>query len=417
VYKRQPGMMTSATIFLASAILASSCLITPCRAEPANPFLDQILKDIAGNKLTEQKFGQLQEYVQRDPKNSQAHICLGLALDNLGLNDQAAIQFELAVRYGADNPKALVELCKEWIRLGHAPAAIAMLNEGLHKFPNDPEMLYLVGDFLLQQKQRVNAQIVLKKAMDLDPNIPGLPTAYAAALMEVNPSSAVGLASMDLQKNPRDDRALRVRGFSYRMLGEYEKAAKDLQICFDRLPVLMGVAEALAECYYWMGDYAKAVRPAVFVTAFTCFPDVEQSGNISKLLRVLRKLPKDKVVPLVSEVENEIAKHYTKPEFNYTLGKAYDDLEMHSAAMAEYKKAIAIDPKYVKPYYRLGIDQELFIRDYDAALQNYKMAHSLRPWDQEIDLAYMRLDDRLSNKKGDLAWKWKDWLRKTLNEN
>lgn len=399
-------------------LLTASLALSPCAFAEDKAFLEQAQKEVDSKKLTDRTFAQLQEFVQKNPTNSQAHITLGLALNDLGLTEDAAMQFELAVRHGADNPRALVELCKSQIRLGRVEAAIFVLNQGLEKFPNDPEMLYLVGDFLLKEKRIREAIAILKRAYEINPKIPHLPTAYGAAVMDTNPQMAAKLATEDLARYPKDERASRVRGFSYRRMGEYEKGARDLKIVFDLLPVMPNTSDALSDCYFYTGKYEKAVRPSVFLVAFTSFPDVEQSGNISKLVRVLRKLPEHTASRLVSKAEEEIDSRYkNKADYHYSLGKAYDQADLPNAAMEEYKKAIVMDSKYVRAYYRLGLDQELILRDYKTALANYDMAYKLRPWDKEVALAYDRLQDRLSNRKGDVAWKWKDWLSKMLNVN
>lgn len=401
--------MSSAALVV--ALLAST---PPSWAIDKNQFYQQVRQQLDNGQVSEQSMAQLQEIVQNEPNDSNGHLLLGLVLDSLGLNEEAAAQFELAVRYGANNSEALVKLCKQQIKVGRVPAAMALMNEGAKKFPNNAEMLYLIGDYLLQEKRGDDARTVLSKAVEINPNIFGLPTSLGAALLEINPMRSSKLASMDLEKQPNYERGHHVRGLAYKYMGVYDKAAKDLQIIFDRLPIFVPVADALTDCYYMLGDYDKALKPAVFLVAFTSFPEVEHSGNVPKLVRVMKKMDREKIVPAVAVFEKQISDKYVKPEFNYCLGKAYDEIDMPYAAMDQYKRCLQKSPKYVKALFRLAVDQETVMRDYKEALSNYQAAYTMRPWDHEIALAYMRLQDRLQNQKGDLAWKWKDWINKNI---
>ena len=392
-----------------ATVMACSCASSAYAIEKAVLF-EKVKSELAAGSVTDESLNQVQELVQREPQNSQAHLYLGLVLDKLGLPEPAAEQFELAVRFGASNPSALVTLCNQEIKMGRVLPAIALLNEGLKKFPDNAEMLYMVGDYLLNERKMVEARQVLMRAHEIDPKIFGLSTAYGQALLDINPQRSAILASVDLKEKPDFDKALFVRGFAYRRLGQYKKAAQDLQAIFDKSPNMPPLCDALSDSYYWLGKYDQAVKPAVFLSAFTSFPDIEQSGNINQLTRVLSKVPKDKVIGLVSQADGEILKKgYIKPEWFYVLGKTYDQINMPDVAMIQYQRAIHHEPKYVRAYYRLGLDQELYLRDYKEALNNYHTAYNLRPWDHEVTVALMRLQDRLHNRKEDVAWRMKDW--------
>jgi len=386
-------------------------------AADISAIVDKAQVELATDKVSEKTMNELQAAVQTDPTNSRGHLTLGLILDQLGLTDPAAEQFALAVKYGANDQQALVNLCKTEIKAGRIQPAIALLNEGLKKFPNNAEMLYLVGDYLFHSKSVGDARMVLERAYRTDPNIFGLPTAYANALIETNPMRAVQLATKDLEKRPDFDRGRYVRGFAYRALGRQLDAAKDLQIVFDKQPMLPNVSGALANCYYWLGEYEKALKPAVFLSAATAFED-DKSGSLPLLVKVMRKVPRAKLPELMTKIDAElIYKQLARPELYYVLGKAYDQLDMPNAAMRSYQRSVNLNPQLARAYYRMAVDQEIYLRDYDAALENYQHAYNLRPWDEEVTVSYMRLQDRLHNRNADIAWKWKDWLNKVFNVN
>lgn len=402
---------------LAAVFVVGAYGANPALAADISAIVDKAQVELATDKVSEKTMNELQTAVQADPTNSKGHLTLGLILDQLGLTDPAAEQFALAVKYGANDQQALVNLCKTEIKAGRIQPAIALLNEGLKKFPNNAEMLYLVGDYLFHQKSVGDARMVLERAYATDPNIAGLPTAYANAIIETNPMRAVQLATKELEKRPDFERALYVRGFAYRAMGRQKEAAKDLQTVFDKQPMLPNVSETLANCYYWLGEYEKALKPAVFLSLATSTED-DKSGSLPTLVRVMRKVPRAQLPALMTKIDAElIYKQLARPEFYYVLGKAYDQVDMPNAAMRAYKRAINLNPELARAYYRMGIDQEIYLRDYNAALESYQRAYNLRPWDEEVTVAHMRLQDRLHNRNADIAWKWKDWLNKVFNVN
>lgn len=369
--------------------------------------------------VSESTLNELQVLVQAEPTNSDAHLHLGLVLDNQGLPELAAEQFELAVKYGADNADALIRLVKQEIQAGRVETGIGILNQGLKKFPNNAEILLLVGDYLYNQRNFEVGRSLFEKAYNIDPNVFGLGAALGQSVLATNPRRAAALATRDLEKRPTYFQALFVRGMAYKGLGQYQKASVDLEKCFSAQPIFPPVSDSLSQCYYWLGEYEKALRPAMYLTAATVSKDNETVGHLSNLLRILVKLPRDKVVASVNKIDVELArKGVIRPEFPYLLGKAFDGLNMPNAAIQQYQRSIAMLPdNNARAYYRLALDQELFLRDYESALKNYQTAYNQRPWDSDFTVAYMRIQDRLHNRNEDIAWRFKDWLNKTFNVN
>lgn len=411
-------MKRTNSLKLSAVMLALSLSSVACSAAYAldSAVIERAQTELNNNKVSEKTLNELQEAVQKEPGNSKAHLTLGLVLDQLGLTDPAAEQFELAVKYGANDPQALVTLCKTEIKAGRIQPAIALLNEGLKKFPSNADMLHMVGDYLFHQKSVGDARVVLERAYNTDPNKFGIATSLGNAILETNPIRAAQLASKDLARQPDYELGHYVRGFAYKAMGRRREAAEDLQAVFDRQPMLPNVSEALATCYYWLGEYDKALKPAMFLSASTAFKDGEQTGSLPQLVRVMLKVPRATLVEKVGRIDADLVmKGAARPPYYYVLGKAYDQLDMPNAAIVAYRRAIALDPENARAYYRIGLNQELNLRDYNKALEMYQQAYNLRPWDQEITLAYLRLQDRLHNRNADIAWKWKDWLTKVFN--
>lgn len=407
------------TPLFALALSTGLCIsiVSAAQAIDQKQLFAQTRKELE-TKVSESTLNQLQALVQAEPKNSEAHLTLGLVLDNLGLNELAAEQFELSVKNGADNADAFVKLVKQEIKAKRVAAAIGILNEGLKKFPNNAEILLMVGDYLYDQRNFDAGHEMFEKAYLINPHLFGLPTALAQSVMDNNPRRAILLASNDLKVQPNYFRARFVRGMSYKALGQYKEAVGDLEFVFNHQPNFPMGSEALSQCYYWLGDYDKALRPAMFLSACMVAKDADHLGNLGNLMRILIKIPRNQVIDKVGKVDIELAlRQYIRPEFCYFMGKAFDGLDMPNAAMQQYERSIAMEPENPRAYYRLALDQEIYLRDYEAALRNYQTAYNQRPWESEYTVAYMRIQDRLHNRNEDIAWRFKDWLNKTFNIN
>ena len=383
---------------------------SPFALAETSPLFEIVKSELDRNHLRRSSLVQLQQFVEANPQNSDGRLYLGLVLERMGLKEQAQEQLKLAIKYGPDSPKALVELCKEEIRQGRVEAAKVLLNYGFRKFPNNPEILYLVGDFLIKQGEYAEAQRLLEKAFKLDKSIFGLPSALAQLALSRDYYRAVKYASLDLAVRPDYDRALRIRGVAYAGMHQYDKAAKDLSQVFEKNPTLTPISKLLSESYYWLGDYEKAMRPAVFYLAFTAKPESQNIGPSIWLAKVVRKLPKEKALELVDKYSADIATRFNLSVFYYFLGTAFDRIDYRDEAIRYYRKAIAGDDTQVLAHYRLGLDLELYKRDYDGALTALSRAHNLRPWDNEINLAYLRLQDRVYNKHRDFSTALKEWF-------
>ncbi len=379
---------------------------TPCYAMDRQQLFTQTKQELKDDKLSEQTVQELQSLVVKSPSDADGLLYLGLCLDRIGITDQAQICFEKAVKQGVQTPDALVALCKEEAKAGRADVAAALLNEGLKKFPDHPEMLYVIGTYFLHKNELGHATIMLQRAYELNPDVPGLPTALGQCMVGSYPQKAVLLASEDLARKPNDLEALKVRGLGYNKLGNNKQAVKDLQPVFEKEPSSTVISYTLADGYIWLGDYEKALRPSIWLVASTALPTVEKSGQSDLFIRAVPHVSEQKIRQEIAAVSKSMM--FLKPQFHQSLGRALDKCNKNALAMEEYREAIRLDPQFVDAHFRLGQDLEMHQHNYKAALAEYVTAHNLRPWDENISLAYTRLQDRLSNKNTDTAWKLKN---------
>jgi tetratricopeptide (TPR) repeat protein len=140
-------------------------------------------------------------------------------------------------------------------------------------------------------------------------------------------------------------------GKVYLQQQDYENAIEQLQTAIKNNPTAW-------EPYVWLGrTYAET-------------DELELASE--KFHEALELAPDEKAV---AECDNAIA--YYAQKFR-NEGNNYMDADQYAQAVAEYEKAIIIDPEH--PDSRIGLGAAYQnLGDFDAAIEQYELAHELRP--------------------------------------
>jgi tetratricopeptide (TPR) repeat protein len=80
----------------------------------------------------------------------------------------------------------------------------------------------------------------------------------------------------------------------------------------------------------------------------------------------------------LSEFFSTIRSHPENPDSHYLLAGYYQQRSHHREAIAEFKKVISIDPKYVKAYNGLGVSYDL-LGEFSNAIASYEAGLALDP--------------------------------------
>lgn len=375
-------------------------------------------------KLTEQDVAQIGALVEKNPSNAKAHLVLGLALDYVGLNDQALEQFVAADKLGPQDPKALVGKLHHLLSRGDKVAARITLDEAMKRFPDNPDVLLLMGRTMKDDRNYEGAEKALwaaynaaRQAANRDPGkMPlGLPSQLAELYIASNPELAIRLANEDLARVKDAFMAQAVVGVAYTNHGEYRKALPYLGQIYTKSPTWRNTAEGYSRCLYWDGQYQKAIQPALFSLAKAAGA-MGGKPRPQYLLSELFSHVKD------SEIEKEIQGFYkvvgmdkdavnvVKPPFHYYLAVALSEAKKPSLAMKELNTFLQFDPSCFDAILLKGKLQEIYLNDPVGALASYRLAHALLPYSAPCTQALNRLEGRMESRDTDLAWKLKDFL-------
>lgn len=136
-------------LFAASLSLTAYPAHSQALSNQDKDVLNKILKDNEAKRPAEAVVAQVQELVDKYPKDYFVRLVMGNTLDRVGMPMQAIEQYQMAVQYGPDSPKAIVELVKAEIGVGQKEAAMRLLKEADKRFPNDREIKFWMGNYYL----------------------------------------------------------------------------------------------------------------------------------------------------------------------------------------------------------------------------------------------------------------------------
>ena len=163
--------------------------------------LTRILKENETKSPTDATITQIQEIIDKDPKNYYARLVMGNTLDRVGLPMQAIEQYQLAVQYGPNSAKSIIELVKAQISVGQKEAAMRLLQQANKRFPNDPEITFWIGNYYLAKGDVRKRRKSFDKAQEAKITFFGMATARAdLKLRQGNFAQASLIVDADLAK-------------------------------------------------------------------------------------------------------------------------------------------------------------------------------------------------------------------------
>jgi len=228
--------------------------------------LDNLLAEaFEGNQQVQEAINALREATQLDPKDENnyvdlATLCtnydaydLGLQIIQVGLHyhpesdrlifqrgvleamtnhfDLAENDFQLASRLAPNKNLTYVAMGVSYMQTGHLPEAIQSLRNRIKQKPDDPILLYLLGDALIRSGTSLGdatfaeAQSALEKSVKLNPNLAASQVDLGKIYLKDNRlKDAQQKLERALAIDPKDKTALSQLAVVYRKTGKPELA-------------------------------------------------------------------------------------------------------------------------------------------------------------------------------------------------
>lgn len=380
--------------------------------QKANETIADIKTDLARHiPITEKTVQSIQNIIEADPNNREAHFVLANCYDQLGLPDLATEQYAEAVKLSPNDPHALVEYVKALIKNGDTKSAMQLLDAADKRFPKDPEVSFWYANSLATAGKFDDAVRRYKFALARNPNILGIHSAFGETLLDRGRyGDAVREADADLRIDKNFPLAHKVRGIALCGLGRFQEAIPDLQFAYKIWPMKTDLTHKYVAACVWNQDYRQALDPAIMLIAQTSSLDANNMREKQYLREIIRHLPEAVVKQRINELGPGIDSTYRNPAFHFALGDVLDAVGKPELAIDQYQAGIAMMPTFARGIFRLGKDLEQARHEYEQALFCYRKAHELAPSDKEINMHLVRLQQRLRDRQADIAWRLKDWL-------
>jgi tetratricopeptide (TPR) repeat protein/serine/threonine protein kinase len=311
--------------------------------------------------------------VKKAPKDPVAYLNLGHAYRQLRQFDNAAENYDEAVRLDPKSAPAYLDRGGLYLLLKAYPAAVKDFNEAIRLDPRSPYGYNGRGNARRAANELEEAIKDYESAVRLDPKWALAYRNRGVAYTRLREyDSALADFGEALRLDPRDAVAYLERGNARGLKGEYDEAAADFTEAiridpnFARAHAYRGNLRRLQKQYKQaLADYGEAIRLDPRVARFRV-----GRGNVYFERRAYPLAINDYTEALRLD-PNYAAAYYHRANAHRARGdlpKALDD----------YGSAIRVNPAYVSAYVDRGNVHRL-LKDYDRAVEDCSQALALAP--------------------------------------
>lgn len=370
--------------------------------------------------LSFQSFAQSERLTQADVELQQAFI-EGTRLLILEKYEEAAKQLEVVLAKDKTNAAAAYELARAYKMMGDDDKAIKFAN---HAVENDPENQWykmLLGDFYQEANQDVKAAMVYESLVEQNPQNDYFYFKWAYFLVRSNQTEeAIGVYEALEKRVGVNEELSRRKHTLYLGMGNYKKAARELEVLIEKFPDKIGYRHLLAGFYEQIGDNSKAkeifkeilklnpedaratlalagngqgggdVRYLRTLKPVFENPNVDIDVKISELFPYLNKLVENGDIDLANagiELTDILEKVHPNNAKSYSIaGDFYFYSDQKAEAIGKYKETLEFDENIYLVWEQL-LYAYAGIGDYDALVNTSEDALDLFP--NEAALYYL----------------------------
>ena len=351
--------------FKMAADLCQDALAQEPRDDKIRVLLGTVL--VRQNKFAEAE-KELRQVVARHPQIPKAQRELANALIAQGKGDEAIGCYKRVIELTPDNPAAHRDLAMAYKTLGRREEAEKALDES---FELDPERRELVmaaqhqqdGEFgkaeaicrniLRRDPRNVNATRMLgtlardlgkprlaarmlRNAVNLAPDFFGARMDLARALIEIDElDDCEGVLQEAIRQKPELPHPYSLLGNLYTKQGRFEEAVEVYKVALDKQPNHGPSLAAMGHALKTIGRQEESID--TYRDCITRHPEFGEAYWALANLKTFR-FSEDEVATMEKYVDDEKLPDETRVNFNYSLGKSYEDQGDYDQAFARYDK-------------------------------------------------------------------------------
>jgi len=280
-------------------------------------------------------------------ENFEALVAAGLGLAYSEDYADAVRVLSKAHAQRPDSSSVTYNLALAQFKAGEATGALSTLR-GLAD--TEPDVVYLRGKIMESLGDRSAAKQIISACRLQPANETFCSDAAVAAMRQDNFVEALDLLQPALEKSPRSVALLSAAALAQFRLGRYGDAIRSYRMALEQGPNQDAAREGLGFLQYMTGDL-EAGRGVVEEGLKN--PNADFYLAYLDALILYRLSPQTRM-QAVAAVERAIRANSRFAPAYFLRGKILMEQNQPAAALADFERAVAIDPKYPLPYYKMA---------------------------------------------------------------
>jgi tetratricopeptide (TPR) repeat protein len=328
--------------------------------------------ELQQNRLAEARLS-FRSALETAPKDPRALLGLVTALQKDGREEDALRYLERAAGGGSLSPDLMTALASALQKQGKAQEAVAAAMKALEALPDDPDLLSYLGSLQLSIGDSRKAVDSYAAALRLNPvQVDALLGQAEAQLQQGATRGAIASLRRAQGLDPENVQVMKALVAAYRKAGDREAAESTCRAC---LKADSGDAECL-EQLAWLRAAALDYKEAAALFQSMIDKGSESKSTLDGLSFSLMKT--GSFQPAIEFSTRSLKKYGPDTRVYANLGYLHRCVGDIDAAVADYRRALALAPKDPDRNYDLGIAFYL-ARNYAGAVEPLETAIRIRP--------------------------------------
>lgn len=412
--------------FLISALVLSLSLPQAMAFTSAEkPEYDLLRKKAETLTFAEKDLVKLETLITKYPQSAELTYLLGRYLEQNGYESLAIDAYSRSSSMDPNFLSARFHRLISLLKINNDVEAKKELGECMRLLKSDPGGLAKLALLLESGGHYDLAQRVYETAADAPNAVSEMSVTVAEMrFRQYKLTEAMVALEIALRKNPKDRKALFMKGKILCLQGKTDAGMQAFQQLYEVDPCHEGVSFIIARNNLRLNHPDKALLASM--VAMMCYSkDQHQFNEAKKQVELsLKNLSDNESKTLIEAFAAQLSSIENRVFFRFSMGDVFDRLGKIDSAINQYQSGVQdskslnkdFAPLLARGLFRWAKDEENHRHDFQKALHLYDLANQLTPFDQEITSNQYRLSMRVKNVANDPAFKFKMWLRDLMDK-
>lgn len=411
--------------FISALVLSLSLPQAMAFTSAEKPEYDLLRKKAETLTFAEKDLVKLETLIAKYPQSAELTYLLGRYLEQNGYESLAIDAYSRSSSMDPNFLSARFHRLISLLKINNDIEAKKELGECMRLLKSDPGGLAKLALLLESGGHYDLAQRVYETAADAPNAVSEMSVTVAEMrFRQYKLTEAMVALEIALRKNPKDRKALFMKGKILCLQGKTDAGMQAFQQLYEVDPCHEGVSFIIARNNLRLNHPDKALLASM--VAMMCYSkDQHQFNEAKKQVELsLKNLSDNESKTLIEAFAAQLSSIENRVFFRFSMGDVFDRLGKIDSAINQYQSGVQdskslnkdFAPLLARGLFRWAKDEENHRHDFQKALHLYDLANQLTPFDQEITSNQYRLSMRVKNVANDPAFKFKMWLRDLMDK-